>query len=135
MWGVGGAAPAVSLPIPSSVTLILALLFTVTGLGVAGTGAGAFRRAATTVDPTRPERASTLVSNGIYRYTRNPMYLGMAFVLLGWSVYLANLGAIVLVAIFVAYITRFQIVPEERELSRLFGDAYSKYKATVRRWL
>ena len=110
------------------------------GLGVAGlcaalAGAVPFRRAHTTVDPTRPDSTSSLVVSGVYRFTRNPMYLGMLVVLLGWSLFLANALAFVLTAVFVLYLNRFQITPEERALSKLFGAEYAAYRGGVRRWL
>jgi protein-S-isoprenylcysteine O-methyltransferase Ste14 len=94
-----------------------------------------FRRARTTVNPLRPGTASTLVTGGIYRHTRNPMYLGLSIILLGWAVYLANAPALLLLPGFVLYIYRFQIVPEERTLAALFGAEYQAYRTRVRRWL
>jgi protein-S-isoprenylcysteine O-methyltransferase Ste14 len=92
-------------------------------------------RARTTVDPTHPGRASRLVATGIFRFTRNPIYLGDFLLLLAWAAYLASPVAAVLAPLFVAYIDRFQIGPEERALSELFGDAYRDYQARVGRWL
>lgn len=94
-----------------------------------------FRSAGTTVSPVRPDRASKLVTGGIYRHTRNPMYLGMALMLCAWAVYLGAALAWLGPPVFVIYITRFQIVPEERALTRLFGDSYVEYRRRVRRWL
>ena len=76
-----------------------------------------------------------LVTSGVYRYTRNPMYLGMACLLLAWAVYLQNPLALLGVPLFMAYITQFQIKPEERMLVKLFGDAFIRYRQQVRRWL
>ena len=95
----------------------------------------AFRRARTTVNPLRPERASTLVTTGVYRITRNPMYVGLMLALLAWSVFLASPLSLVGPVVFIAYINRFQIRPEEAVLTAKFGPVYEQYKSTVRRWL
>ncbi len=89
----------------------------------------------TTVNPLRPETTKSLVVSGLYRYTRNPMYLGMGACLLAWLIYLANPLNIVFLWGFVVYMNRFQIKPEEQALEMLFGDDYIHYKAKVRRWL
>lgn len=94
-----------------------------------------FGRAGTTPYPHRPESASTLVTTGIYRVTRNPMYLGMALILTALAMWMAFPWSLLCVAGFVLYIDRFQIVPEERALTALFGDDYRRYRARVRRWL
>ena len=78
---------------------------------------------------------SSLVVSGIYKYTRNPMYLGFVLVLLGWAAFLSNLAAFVLLPAFVLYISRFQIRPEERVLASLFPDEYPAYRDQVRRWV
>ncbi len=107
----------------------------IAGLLIAWSGVITFRRARTTVNPLHPEAATALVAGGIYRYTRNPMYLGMLLVLLGWSVYLARPWALAVLTAFVVYMTRFQIRPEERALERIFGGEFEAYRRTVRRWL
>ncbi|WP_223786898.1 methyltransferase family protein [Marinicella meishanensis] len=94
-----------------------------------------FQRAQTTVDPTRPERASSVVTSGIFRYTRNPMYLGFALLISAFACKLANPLTAVMVPLFVAYLTRFQIQPEEAALSERFGQQYLDYQLQVRRWL
>jgi protein-S-isoprenylcysteine O-methyltransferase Ste14 len=94
-----------------------------------------FRLAKTTIDPRYPHKTSTIVSTGIYRYTRNPMYLGLAFILSALSIWLgARLGLFV-VAAFILYINKFQIEQEEKALEKQFGDSYLTYKARVRRWI
>jgi protein-S-isoprenylcysteine O-methyltransferase Ste14 len=115
--------------------LAVAGLCVAAGVAVALVGVVAFRRSRTTVNPLRPETASSLVDTGIYRHTRNPMYLGMALALLGWGVYLSNPAALIGLFVFVAYMNRFQIGPEERALTALFGEAYAAYQARVRRWI
>ena len=98
-------------------------------------GISAFIKLRTTVDPRYPERASKLVVIGIYRYSRNPMYLAIVFVLTGVSVYLGALSSFLVVFFFVAYINQFQIAPEERMLKQKFGEKYVQYIKQVRRWL
>jgi protein-S-isoprenylcysteine O-methyltransferase Ste14 len=111
------------------------LAFVVVGLGFDLAGLDSFVRAKTTVNPIKPASTSSLVITGIYRVTRNPMYLGLLLVLLGWATFLANGVAFLLAPLFVLYINRFQIDPEERVLSAKFGAEFSAYKAGVRRWL
>ena len=120
---------AFSLPWP------LAAVAAAAGIFVGAAGVLQFRRARTTLNPLKPGEASALVTGGVYRWTRNPMYLGMALVLLGWGLYLGNFGALVLVGAFVSYIDRLQVEPEEHALQERFGDAFAAYRKRVRRWL
>jgi len=98
-------------------------------------GLWAFRRHRTTINPMNPQATRALVRSGIYRYTRNPMYLGLAFLLTAWSALLGSPWAGLSVPVFVAWIGRFQIAPEERALRRHFGEAHVRYCREVRRWL
>ncbi len=118
-------------PAPSSIALLLAAL----GGAVALAGVHAFRAADTTVDPRYPERSSSLVIAGIYRYTRNPMYLGMLLVLGAWAVFLERPWVFLGLPVFLLYMNRFQIRPEERIMSTRFGEDYQRYVQSVRRWL
>ncbi|HEA22461.1 hypothetical protein LCGC14_1991240 [marine sediment metagenome] len=88
----------------------------------------------TTIDPNHPAKAKNLVENGIYAYTRNPMYLALLLVLLAWGVWLANAFNILLAAGFVTYMNRFQILSEEKALTQIFGKDYKQYCLLVRRW-
>jgi len=94
-----------------------------------------FRRSGTTVNPLHPERSSELVTDGPYRWSRNPMYLGHAIALLGWSLWLAQLAGLAGVAAFLAWIDRLQIPAEEAALRSRFGEAYDDWCRQVRRWL
>ena len=94
-----------------------------------------FRRAKTTMSPIKPGAASVLVTGGVFRFTRNPMYLSLLLYLLAWALYLSNWLALLFLPLFVLYINRFQIAPEERTLSSLFGPEYAAYTGRVRRWL
>jgi protein-S-isoprenylcysteine O-methyltransferase Ste14 len=113
---------------------VAAALF-VLALMIALTAVMAFAKAATTVNPHRVENTSALVTGGIFGFTRNPMYVGMALVLLAWVVFLAAPWTLLGPVAFVLYITRFQIIPEEHALAAKFGAAYADYCARVRRWL
>jgi protein-S-isoprenylcysteine O-methyltransferase Ste14 len=112
-----------------------ALFIALIGLGFDLTGVLGFIRAKTTVNPLKPERSAALVTGGIYRITRNPMYVGMALILLAWAIYLGSGTALVGPLAFALYITRFQIQPEERVLAGRFGSEFESYCARVRRWL
>ena len=133
IWAISRLAPLVAMP--SGVRLAVSLAFIVVGVGCSVAGVLSFRRAQTTLNPTKPQEASSLVSTGIYRVTRNPMYLGLSLVLVAWAVFLSSAWALLGVAAFVLYMDRLQIAPEERALSKLFGSEYTAYRAKVRRWL
>jgi protein-S-isoprenylcysteine O-methyltransferase Ste14 len=133
MWTASSATPKFDffLPEKSLFSVGLALI----GAVICLSGVVSFRRAKTTVNPTKPNRTSSLVVSGIYKYTRNPMYLGFLLVLLGWAAFLSNLAALAVLPAFVVYINRFQIVPEEVVLASLFPHEYPAYRAKVRRWI
>jgi protein-S-isoprenylcysteine O-methyltransferase Ste14 len=114
---------------------VLAAGLILTGLGIALAGVISFRRAGTTVNPLQPAASSRLVVSGVYRRTRNPMYLGMLLLLLGWAVWLAHPVALVLAVTFVPVMNRLQILPEERSLAAMFGATFIAYQSSVRRWL
>jgi protein-S-isoprenylcysteine O-methyltransferase Ste14 len=133
MWGISRATPSVD--VSARIRLGAAIAIALAGAAVAIAGVAAFRRAKTTVNPLNPETSSSLVTSGVYRLTRNPMYVGIALALVAWAVFLSSGWALLGPLIFVLYMTRFQIVPEERVLSSMFGEAYAAYRARVRRWL
>ena len=112
-----------------------ALIFCTVGLAIALAGVWAFRRAKTTVNPVTPKATTAMVTSGIYRFSRHPMYLGFLCVLAGWAIYLSNLLAFTVLPLFVWYMNRFQILPEERALGAKFSHAFTAYKCSVRRWL
>ena len=133
MWAVAHVPPMLQLP--KLVRLPVAAVFGAIGAAVAIGGVVSFRRAKTTVNPLKPETSAALVSTGVYSFTRNPMYLGMVLALFAWAVYLSSAWSLVGPLLFALYITRFQIVPEERVLDGLFGAPFAEYKKRVRRWL
>lgn len=121
--------------LPFGLRVGIAIVLVAAGLAVGIAGVVSFRRARTTINPTKPTATTSLVCGGIYRFTRNPMYLGLALYLLAWAAFLSNILALLFVPLFVGYINRFQINPEERALLALFGGEYTAYKHGVRRWL
>ena len=115
--------------------LAFALIFGTAGFVIVLAGILVFRQAKTTVNPLTPDATTTMVTSGIYRFTRNPMYLGFLLVLAGWAIYLSNILAFALLPLFMWYMNRFQILPEERALDAKFSHAFTAYKCSVRRWL
>jgi len=105
------------------------------GVSIVATAVYAFKKSNTTTNPLHPEKTSKLVITGIYKYTRNPMYLGMLFVLLTYAIRLGNLYSFIVLPLYVWYITTFQIKPEEEALKKLFGEEFSNYTKSVRRWI
>ncbi len=132
-WLGARTFPALSRTPPARAWLAAAL--GLLGLACCGLGVAAFRRARTTVNPLAPNTATTLVVSGIYRITRNPMYLGFLFLLLSELAWLANPVALLPAPAFVLWLNRFQIVPEERALRDAFGVEFVDYSALVPRWL
>jgi protein-S-isoprenylcysteine O-methyltransferase Ste14 len=133
MWAVARIFPMQLLP--EAPRLVLGIVLGLLGIVAAGAGILAFRRASTTTDPRKPALATALVTSGIYRYSRNPMYLGVLLVLAGWAVVLSNPLSALGVLVYAGYITRYQIYPEERQLLETFGAEFLDYKAAVRRWI
>jgi len=130
------ASPLVdSAGIPFGIRLGVALAVACTGAVFGISAMVWFRRAKTTMSPIKPGAASVLVTGGVFRFTRNPMYLSLLLYLLAWALYLSNWLALLFLPLFVLYINRFQIAPEERTLSSLFGPEYAAYTGRVRRWL
>lgn len=133
MAAVAYLAPAAHLEVPAKLPVALALAGA--GALVSLAGVVAFRQRKTTVNPFTPDQSSSLVATGIYRFSRNPMYLGFLLALVGLGVYLANYAAALLIPAFVVYMNRFQIRPEERVLSEKFGTQFTAYTKAVRRWV
>ena len=134
--GMGAASQAMPpLAVPALVRVALAVaVFMVAGL-FGAPAVRAFAQAGTTINPVRIDNASALVSTGIYGLSRNPMYVGLAGILLSLGIYLGRPWLLIGPVLFVAFISRFQIIPEERAMQARFGDAYTAYRARVRRWL
>lgn len=133
MWLLDRAGPP--LPLSDGVRTLLVAGLLAVGVAVAVAGVVTFRRARTTVNPMQPDRVSSMVTGGIYRYSRNPMYLGMLLVLAAWAAWLASVPTLIGLPVFVLYMNRFQIVPEERVLAHRFAAQYADYAQCTRRWL
>lgn len=133
VWAAARALPALAIVLPWRTPL--AIVVAIIALSIELAAAALFFRRRTTVNPLKPDTATRLVVGGLNRVSRNPMYFGQALLLAAWALWLAHalapLGAIA----FVLYITRFQILPEERALAARFGDDWRAYRARVRRWL
>ena len=133
MWLVAYGLDGLSFALPErrAVSIVLAA----SGIAISAAGTWSFWRARTTINPTRPDAASSLVATGVFRFTRNPMYLGLFLVLAGWAAHLANAAALAGPLLFALYVTRFQILPEERALATKFGPEFDAYKIRTRRWI
>ena len=114
----------------------LSLIFLIIGFVIIFSATKEFKKSDTTVNPMKPETSTSLVTSGIFKYTRNPMYLGLTSILLASCFYFSSLlGIIVYVPLFILYITVFQIFPEEETMKDLFNDKYLDYCLKVRRWI
>ena len=114
----------------------LSILFLVIGFVIILSATKEFKKSNKTVNPMKPETSTSLVTSGIFKYTRNPMYLGLSSILLASCFYFSSLlGIIVYVPFFILYITVFQIIPEEEVMKSLFNDEYLDYCSKVRRWI
>lgn len=133
MWGVARLASWAAIAIPGKAWVELALWLT--GLGLIACGIATFIAVRTTANPFAPEQSSSLVTHGIYRFSRNPMYAGFLLMLAAWNVYLENGLPVLLLPLFVWYLNRFQIMPEEKVLLSKFGDDFANYMNSVCRWL
>ena len=133
MWVIAPYTPR--LDVADATRLWASGILAAIGIGIACAGIAAFRIARTTINPMKPANSTTLVATGIYRLSRNPIYLGDLAVLAAWAVFLAAPWMLAGPVAFMAYIGRFQIAPEERALADRFGEAYRDYRMVVRRWL
>ena len=115
--------------------IYISLFFVLLGFFITFSSARNFKKKETTVNPIKPEEASQLVTDGFFKITRNPMYLGMLLFLLGLSIYNGLIVGLVFLPLFVGYITFFQIIPEESAMIKIFGEDYKEYMKKVRRWI
>ena len=105
------------------------------GVAIAIAARMRFRKAGTTVNPLDPSKASRLVTDGVFRVSRNPMYLGLVLLLIGWAIWLGSASPWLIPPLFVIVLTVVQIIPEEQALSRRFGEQYLSYRRSVARWI
>ncbi|HET9023470.1 MAG TPA: isoprenylcysteine carboxylmethyltransferase family protein [Burkholderiaceae bacterium] len=118
-----------------TIARVVGIGIALTGFALATLGVVAFRRARTTVDPRHPEQSARMVTGGVYRWTRNPMYLGFVLVLLGLAIFLQSIPGLAITGAAAACLQRFQIAPEERLLRQRFGAEFEAYRTRVARWL
>ena len=123
------------LTINTQVLTLFSYVLFLLGFGILFTAARSFKEYKTTINPIKIETASSLVVSGIFNYSRNPMYLGMALILLGLSLKFNLIGGLIFTALFIIFITNFQIKPEEKVMLKIFGEEFVNYKDKVRRWL
>lgn len=135
MWASDLLSPELSISVHAAVRLVAAPGIALCGALVSLAGVLAFRKAGTTVNPLTPQSVSSFVAGGIYRYSRNPMYLGFLLALTGLALFLGNVLGAIFPILFVIYINRFQIAPEEDFLAAHFGAAYRTYCESVPRWI
>lgn len=133
MWGLARAEWAADGQLPQ--LRALAVGFALAGVAAEAGAVFSFRRAQTTMNPLTPGSATRLVVTGIYRWTRNPMYVGLLLWLVAWALLLHHALAWGVPLLFVATMNRLQIAPEERAMTALFGAEYAAYCARVRRWV
>ena len=114
---------------------ILSLFFIILGPFILICAVRSFKAEQTTINPININNASSLVISGVFKYSRNPMYLGMVFILLALSFRFNLVGGILFTSIFIMYITKFQIIPEEAAMKSIFGEDFNKYKNKTRRWI
>ena len=114
---------------------IFALIFLIIAVIIIVLSMYKFRKIKTTISPLRPNKTSSLVKSGIYEYTRNPMYLGLLLMLFSTALFLKNLISFLIIPLFILFITKNQILPEEEALENIFGEEYKNYKKKVRRWI
>lgn len=110
-------------------------LSAIAGFGLLAVALNIFRIHKTTFDPLDPSKAQRLVVTGAYRFTRNPMYLGLALLLVAWCLFLGDLVAFATLPLFIIAMNELQIKGEEHALLHKFGDDYAAYKNRVRRWI
>jgi protein-S-isoprenylcysteine O-methyltransferase Ste14 len=133
MWLLSRSLPFFAFVFPAQDAFAIGLA--AAGFMIGILGVVTFRRAKTTTNPTKPQSSSSLVSWGVYRVTRNPMYLGGLLMLIGWAIFLSTPIAFLFLPGYILYINSFQIVPEERVLTNLFGPDFIAYQSRTRRWL
>ena len=116
-------------------SLILSLISLIIGLFILISAARDFRSSKTTINPLKPEQATSLVTAGIFTFSRNPMYLGMVFILSSLAISFNIIGGVIFIALFCVYITVYQIIPEEIAMKKIFSQEFESYMKSTRRWM
>ena len=119
----------------SSIVNLFGLVFLIIAAIIIILSINKFREIKTTISPLNPDNTSSLVSTGIYKYTRNPMYFGLLLMLFSTALFLKNFISFLILPLFILFITKNQILPEEEALENIFGEKYKNYKKKVRRWI
>lgn len=133
MYGLAKYFPQYHFDLSISIPLIILLILVASVIGILALYD--FHKHQTTFHPHTPEKTSTVVDTGVFAYTRNPMYISLTLALIALGLFLQNYSSFIIVPLFIWYITRFQIIPEERMLDKLFPNDYQTYCQKVRRWL
>jgi protein-S-isoprenylcysteine O-methyltransferase Ste14 len=133
MWFIAHSGFACTIANP--VALIMAIILAAIGIFVSVSAIRRFKAVETTISPLQPDSATSLVHHGVFSRTRNPMYVGLFLVLLGWAVWLQSLSNGIVLIAFVLCLTELQIKPEEAALRKIFGQGYVDYCKQVRRWI
>ena len=115
--------------------IALGSLFILFGILIASLSIGLFRKYRTTITPINPKGATKLITSGIYKFSRNPMYFSLLLLLIGISIMTNPIGGSIFIPLFILYLNLFQILPEEKAMTDLFKDEFLEYKDSVRRWI
>jgi protein-S-isoprenylcysteine O-methyltransferase Ste14 len=133
MWFIAHSEYAFTIANPFA--LIMAIPLAAVGIFVSASAIRQFKTAETTISPLQPDSATSLVHNGIFAKTRNPMYVGLFLILLGWAVWLQSASNLGVLLAFFLWLNELQIKPEEAALRKVFGQGYIDYCKRVRRWI
>jgi len=125
--------PQYHFELQSSLPIVILLILVASSIGIFALYG--FHKHQTTFHPHTPEKTSTVVDTGVFAYSRNPMYISLAIILIALGVYLQNYSCFIIIPLFIWYITRFQIIPEEKMLNKIFPNDYQTYCQKVRRWM
>ena len=135
MYWLAHSKFAIPINILAHMELEIALTILLVAVLIAFCAVWSFKQAQTTISPTKPQNSAALVTTGLFKYSRNPMYVAVALSLFAFVIYLNDYLSLIGVVAFVLYITQFQIKPEERVLREKFGAPYETYLSSVRRWI
>ncbi len=135
VYGSSPYLPDIQIPASNTARNTASLITFIIGFGIMLSAGIAFRKFQTTVNPLKPDTASSLVTGGIFNVSRNPMYLGMLLMLGAVCLKFNIFGSLVFMPIYVLYMNKFQIAPEEEAMLKLFGDDFTSYKNNIRRWI
>ncbi|HHX8563016.1 isoprenylcysteine carboxylmethyltransferase family protein [Vibrio sp. RM-44-3] len=133
MYGLTVLVPSLNISVPFVEVVVGGLTLLSGYMGIAGVYE--FHKVKTTVNPVKPDTASSVVRTGVFSFSRNPMYMALLLLIIAIGLWWQHLTVVLCSVVFVSYMNRFQIKPEERVLERLFGEEYVDYKNHVRRWI